>query len=118
MQPQKKLPGRKGPEAIIQQDIIRYLRAREWFVKSTHGNEFQSGFPDLFCYHRSYGLRWVEVKNPEKYSFTNAQMECFPQFAAVQCGIWILVAANEVEYKKLFGPANWYQYLGIWSGAR
>jgi hypothetical protein len=74
---------------------------------------FQSGFPDLFCCHKSYGIRWVEVKNPEKYSFTAAQLTDFPMFNAHGVGIWVLVAATEEEYKKLFRPQNWYQYTSV-----
>jgi hypothetical protein len=54
------------------------------------------------------------VKNPEKYSFTPAQLETFPMFGAKGIGIWVLVAATEAEYRKLFGPANWYTYLSNW----
>jgi len=100
-----------GPEWHIQQNIITFLRAREWFVKSTHGNAYQSGFPDLFCSHRVYGQRWVEVKNLENYKFTAAQLDLFPLFVANGSGIWILVEANESEYQKLFKKCNWYLYL-------
>lgn len=118
MEPMPKLPRKKGPERIIQDNLIKFLRGYDWLVKETHGNLYQSGFPDLYCYHIKYGQRWVEVKNPGKYSFTTAQMEWFPKFSAHQCGIWILTAANEAEYQKLFKPANWYLYLSIWSGSR
>ena len=82
-----------------------------WFVRETHGNVYQNGFPDLFCAHLRYGTRWVEVKNPLKYAFTPAQLEAFPQFMAAGAGIWILTAANESEYAKLFKEPNWYWYL-------
>lgn len=118
MEPQKKIKGKKGPERIIQDALVIYLRGREWLIKETHGNLYQSGFPDLFCYHRNYGMRWVEVKNPDKFSFTPAQLRDFPQFSAVQCGIWILTGANEEQYKKLFLPPNWYQFFAMWSGSR
>ena len=101
-----------GPEWYIQQDIIKFLRAREWFVKPTHGNAHQSGFPDLFCCHRKYGYRWVEVKNPKSYKFTPAQKECFPLFCANGSGIWVMTAATEEEYQKILKhPFNWWQYL-------
>jgi hypothetical protein len=100
-----------GPEHKIQQEIIQFLRYREWLVKPTHGTMFQCGFPDLFATHKRYGSRWIEVKNPLKYSFTPAQLEWFPQFVAHGTGIWILIAATEAEYSKLFQDCNWYQYL-------
>lgn len=110
MQP-KKIPGKQGPEAKIQAELVSFLRAREWLVKSTHGNLYQSGFPDLYCAHHKFGQRWVEVKNPEAYRFTNAQILEFPRFAAAGVGIWILVEATESEYQKLFKPCNWYQFI-------
>ena len=101
------------PEEIIQNSIISFMRSREWFVKPTIGNIYQSGFPDLYCSHRRYGQRWVEVKNPKQYAFTPAQIENFPLFCANGSGVWVLVAATDEEYKKLFLPPNWYQYLAI-----
>jgi hypothetical protein len=69
------------------------------------------GLPDLFCCHRSYGARWVEVKRPVGYSFTPAQVELFPKLIAHGVGVWIINDASETEYKKLFGPSNFWTYL-------
>jgi hypothetical protein len=101
----------KGPEAKIQIDIVKYLRQREWFVKETHGNAFQSGFPDLFATHSKYFARWIEVKNPVSFSFTQAQYVDYPKFCANGSPIWILTAATDAEYAKLFKPANFSEYL-------
>ena len=101
----------KKPETIIQNEIISFLKLRDWYVKSTHGNIYSMGFPDLYACHKRYGTRWIEVKNPGGYSFTPAQMDVFPELSAKGVGIWILIAATEEEYKKLFGPANWHWYL-------
>ena len=102
-----------GPEYFIQKDIISYLRTREWLVKPTHGSMFQSGFPDLFATHKRYGMRWVEVKNLKNYRFTPAQLEWFPQIVAHGTGIWILTAATDAEYDKLFKDCNWWQFLKL-----
>lgn len=109
-----KIKPRTGPEAIIQEAIIKQLRYREWFVKVTHGNMFQAGFPDLYAAHALYGARWIEVKNPLAYSFTHQQMVDFPKFSAAGVGIWILVSDSDLEYRKLFNPPNWHTYLSIW----
>lgn len=115
MQPLKK-KATKGPEEIIQDDIIKFLILRGWYVKATHGNMYQKGFPDLFACHTSYGHRWIEVKNPAAYSFTPAQVIEFPKMVANGSGIWILTAATEEEYNKLFKPANWWQFLAVMGG--
>lgn len=108
-----KIKPKRGPEAKIQTDLIKFLRERGWFVKVIHGSTFLTGMPDLYCCKRSYGSRWVEVKNPKAYRFTPAQVETFPRLAAEGIGIWILTEASEREYKKLFQQANWWSYLYI-----
>lgn len=100
-----------GPEDKIQTAIIKKLRFFEWFVKSTHGNMYQSGFPDLYAAHRRYGPRWIEVKNPEAFRFTAAQLEIFPMMTAAGVGIWVLTSDHESEFEKLLKPPNWGLYL-------
>jgi len=102
-------------ESKIQEKLIKELRYLEWFVKPTHGNMYQSGFPDLYCAHRKYGQRWVEVKLPDMAGsrFTAAQLSTFPQLAAAGVGVWILTGWEAHDIKKLFGPPNWYQFLSI-----
>lgn len=99
-----------GPEYKIQHDLMEYLRKRLWYVRATHGNMYSSGYPDLYCCHNLYGPRWIEVKYALKYSFTKAQIENFPIMSSHGDHIWILVAATETEYKKLFDKPNWEQY--------
>ena len=105
----KKIKTKRGPEKIIQIAIVKKLRLLGWFVKETHGNLYQSGFPDIYATHKEYGSRWIEVKNPKRYKFTPAQLRDFPLFTANGADIWVLGGANEIG--KLFKPANWYQYL-------
>jgi hypothetical protein len=101
------------PEEKIVDDITDYLLLRGWIVKRTHGSMFQSGFADLYATHSKYGGRWIEVKLPDMKGskFTAAQLEWFPKFAANGTGIWILTAATETEYNKLFKPCNLWGYL-------
>jgi hypothetical protein len=103
---------RKGPEAIIQAAIIDMLRIKGWHVMVTHGNMYQSGFPDLFACHSMYGTRWIEVKLPDMKGskFTPAQLEHFPKMTANGSGVWILTAATESEYEKLFRRPNFWAY--------
>lgn len=102
---------KNGPEAIIQEAIIKKLRSWEWLVIPTHGNLYQMGLPDLYCAHSKHGTRWIEVKNPKAYSFTPAQCEVFPKLHAQNVGIWILVSDSDLELSKIFSPANWYVYF-------
>lgn len=104
---------RSGPEAAIQLKLMAKLKSLDWLCIATHGNEFQMGFPDLYCAHSRYATRWIEVKNPLKYEFTKAQREVFPAMSSKGVGIWILTSDSDEEIRKLFLPANWYQYLSI-----
>jgi hypothetical protein len=100
----------EGPEAKIQKAIVEYLENRGWTVKVTHGDALLNGIPDLYCVHPEHKQRWIEVKNPENYKFTPAQLRDFPIIS--QCvGIWILVEASDAEYRKLWQPPNWHKYL-------
>ena len=74
------------------------------------GNAFQYGIPDLYCHHEKWGGRWIDVKNPGKYSFTREQKIKWPAWERYGCGIWILTAATQEEYDKLFAPPNWREF--------
>jgi hypothetical protein len=98
------------PEWHIQQDLIKFLTARGWLVEHTHGSVYQTGFPDLYLFHARWRERWVDCKVAGKYSFTNAQKIKWPEWERHGVGIWILTAASESEYRKLFGPPNWRDF--------
>lgn len=105
---------RSKPEAKIQKALVEFLTLRGWYVMETHGNMYQEGFPDIYATHSRYGPRWIEVKLPEMKGskFTNAQLEHFPKLCANGTRIWILTAATEAEYQKLFKRYNFdYYYL-------
>jgi hypothetical protein len=99
------------PEDLIVTQLKSFLKTRDWLVKKTHGNEYQSGFPDLFCYHKRYGLRWIEVKVSKTGHLQGSQIEFFRELAAVGCGVWILTAANDAQYQLLFKEPNWIWFL-------
>ena len=104
-------PKESGPEAAIQERLIRTLQEDGWYVKVLHGDLYQHGFPDLFACKKGHGWRFIEVKNPAAYRFTAAQYECFPRLMSEGVGVWILVDNTDFEIKKLDGPANWTDYL-------
>lgn len=106
---------RNGPEAIVQANIIKMLTAKGWYVKETHGNWFQSGFPDLYAVHPAKGSRWIEVKEPKRPHghsiFTPAQHETFVKWTRMGVGIWVLIGDSEIEYSRLLQPPNWMSFL-------
>jgi hypothetical protein len=109
----KKFRQVKGPEAIIQTAIMNKLRMLKWVVRSTHGNMFQAGFPDIYCAHRMYGARWVEVKTPDRRGdiFTPAQFEFFPQLMSVGIGVYVLTSDSDEQIALLHKEPNWYHFL-------
>lgn len=106
-----KIRGVKGVEYKLQQKIIEYLRDRGWFVKPLTGTMYQWGFPDLFACHKRYGIKIIEIKNPELYSFTAAQIQEFPKFISNGAPVYVMTAANKENYDRLFGPSNYWLYI-------
>lgn len=74
------------------------------------GNAFQIGIPDLYCFNRQWGERWIDVKVEGRYSFTRAQKHKWPIWESFGVGIWILTGADQANYDKLFKAPNWRAY--------
>lgn len=119
MQPlDPKLYGQAAPERKIQSAIEDMLRRRGWYVVRTHGNTFQSGLPDDFATRLPNIHRWIEIKLPHMQGsrFTPAQLKVFPELCKHGSGVWVLTAATEEEYNKLYEKCNWYKYLPEYVG--
>lgn len=99
-----------NPEKRIQDKIVAKLTLLGWFCIETHGNMYQRGLPDIYATHKRYGARWIEVKNPDAYSFTPAQVETFPKLIANGAGVWVLMSDSDLEFSKLKLPCNYWQY--------
>lgn len=97
-------------ELEIQRELVTFLRDRNWLVERMLGNAYQSGIPDLFCHHKKWGMRWVEVKRPTGYSFTLRQRQKWPAWEKAGIGIWILTAATQEQYDLLFKAPNWRSF--------
>ena len=100
-----------GPEWKIQQKVIKYLEDRNWYVRILHGNVFQAGLTDLVAFHKRFGIRFIEIKNPKSYHFTASQLKEFPKIVAHGTPVYILCAANDENYQRLFGPGNLAIYV-------
>lgn len=100
-----------GVEYGIQQEVIRFLKLRGWHVERLIGVGWQFGLPDLFICHKKFGIRFVEIKNEDKFGFTKAQRWKFPLLMGNGCGIWVLTEATEEQYDRLFKEPNLWDYL-------
>lgn len=105
-----KFRNKHGPEYAIQREFIRLLKDRGWLVERMIGNAWQHGIPDLFAFHRTYGSRWIDLKNPVAYEFTRQQRIKWPIWETYGLGIWIITSATDEEYRKLFKPPNMRDY--------
>jgi hypothetical protein len=97
-------------ELQIQRDLVEFLGIRGWHVERMLADAYQNGIPDLYCFHRKWGERWVEVKRPEGYTLTLRQRQKWPEWVKAGIGIWILTAATQEQYDLLFGPPNWRNF--------
>jgi hypothetical protein len=107
----KKIRPAHGKEYGIQASICRFLRDRGWHVERIVGLGIQFGLPDLLVCHAQWGIRFVEVKNEDKFGFTKAQKWKFPLLMKNGCGIWVLTQATEEQYQRLFTTPNLWDYL-------
>jgi hypothetical protein len=98
-------------ESIIQTKVIQGYILEGWYCVRTHGNAYQSGFPDVFLCNKRFGSRWVEVKRPGYERFTQAQLDVFTQFAKKRIGVWVVTDHDPQERHRIFRPSNWYTYL-------
>ncbi len=105
---------RDGPEGLIQTRIINRLESFDWYIKVIIGNALQHGLPDLFVAHARWGQKWVEVKNPASFSFTERQQQNFPKMHAAGVGVWVLFDDRDDELLKLTKPANWFEIMFAW----
>lgn len=112
----KKPVFRSNPEARLQEKVIAMLRDRGWFVRSTHGNAYQKGFPDLYCYNPVFekapfgATRWIDLKVEGRHQYTKAQCLEWPEWEAGGVGIWIIMGDTDQWYAKLFEPPNFRDY--------
>ena len=97
-------------EVQIQRELVAFLKARGWHVERMLANAYQTGIPDLYCYIRKWGQRWIEVKRPDDYSFTRAQRLKWPEWEQAGIPIWILTAATQEQHDLLFKPPNWCDF--------
>ncbi len=97
-------------ELDIQRELIEFLRTRRWHVERMLANSYQTGIPDLFCYHAKWGTRWIADKRPVEYTFTRRQRQKWPEWERAGIGIWILTAATEQQYGVLFRAPNWRDF--------
>lgn len=97
-------------ELQIQRELVEFLKIRGWHVERMLANAYQAGIPDLYCFHRKWGSRWIEVKRPDKYTFTKAQRRKWPEWEEAGIPIYILTAATQEQYDLLFKPPNWREF--------
>lgn len=95
-------------ETLKGQELVAFMRERGWSIKKTHGNMYQSGWPDYYAYHRDYGQRWIELKT-ELGKLEDSQVFQFKDMMNKNVGVWII--RGKEDYNLLFKEANFNHYL-------
>lgn len=83
-----------------------------WLVEKVHGNIYQAGWPDLYCFHRTFGQRWIETKVHNGY-LRQTQIDKFTKWQQYGIGIWVL--RDERDYEWLFKDPNWHKFISAQS---
>lgn len=106
-----KLSPSTGPEAKGTTRLIRYMIARGWGCMKVGGGKYNTGWPDWYCYHHTYGHRWIEMKK-DKGRLSPSQIKRFIKMNKM--GDKIFVLRDERDYKVLFREHdNWGDYLRL-----
>jgi hypothetical protein len=102
---------RAQPELKVRNAIRKMFEGRGWGVWITHGNKYQSGFPDLYVAHPEYGERWIDAKVEGHYSYTKAQKYLWPLWHyRYKVGTWIMTGDGQEQYDRVFRAPNWRDY--------
>jgi hypothetical protein len=99
---------RQQQERTEQQDLRELMVLHGWHTEKSHGNKYQSGWPDLVCFHPNYGIKWIEMKVKDR-PLKPSQICTFTKWQ--QFGAKIYVLQGPEDYDKLFGKPNWTLYL-------
>ncbi len=91
------------------QDALRRLMVKAgWHIEKMHGGMYQKDFPDLYCMHKMFGTRWVEMKKPVG-KLSKGQIKKFILWSKHNTNIWILEGPE--DYGMLMKPCNLAAYI-------
>jgi hypothetical protein len=109
---------KKEENLKIVEPLSEYMQYQGWVVEKTHGNRFQSGFPDLFCCHSQHYIRWIECKVIRNHNihFEQSQIIKFSKWISHGVKIWIIAGIDfrginnkmqlHAAYTRLFKDPN------------
>ncbi len=89
-------------------ELKKFLVEAGGVCEKVHGNQFQSGWPSHFHFHRAYGTRWLQVLGP-RGKLTPAKEARFRYWS--DHGVSILVLRRLSDAQLL--PAGVSNWLGI-----
>lgn len=99
---------REPLEEQIVSKLRPFMHERGWLTEKTVGSLYSSGWPDLYCWHRTWKQRWVEVKRPGG-RLEPTQIKRFKRWERTGLGVWILTGID--DYQLLFKDPNWWHWL-------
>lgn len=99
---------RGHPELDGSKRLRAVMKKAGWWTGKTHGNQFQRDWPDLFCCHKSFGIRWIETKSTTG-KLSVGQGNLAAEWARFGVGVWVL--RDERDYEWLFREPNWWRFV-------
>ena len=96
-------------EKSREKQLRDWMFIKGWHTIKLHGSTFQSGLPDLYCMHKLYGQRWIEVKTP---TGVLSMKQCEQFLKWWQHGVHVYILTGVSDYNKLFAPSdlnNWVE---------
>jgi hypothetical protein len=82
---------------------------RGWMMRKVHGSTYMKGWPDYWCYHPDFGMRWVEMKRPNHGRLKNTQIKFFGELNKFGCPVTIALGVEDylMIVKK---ENNWWKW--------
>ena len=100
---------RTQPETIGANRLRNKLLTKGWtIIDKVGGSVYTTGWPDLFCFHPTHGVRWIETKALGG-KLKPSQVKRFDRWRKAGLGVYVL--ENEKHYYRLFKPPNWENYI-------
>lgn len=98
----------RQPEAILGNQIKKYLEVRGWKLIKLHGNQFQSGLPDYVALYPGGKIKWIEIKTPTG-RLSSRQIEKFSLLEKMGQQIYILTCLEECKWLDM--QPNWSTHV-------
>ena len=100
-------------EKELSDNIRVRLHLDGWHTEKSHGNAYQSGWPDLYCMHPEHGQCWIETKVRGK-KLEASQVTTFLKWHKHRVRIYIITSVDDLILVYKHKPPNWPEYYAMY----